>query len=135
MTPMFINNFASDISIIAREKLTGLGEHWGVLLPNGLVAHNTDDKGPHYVTLQEFQAGKSIKVIRKVPPAEHQSTFWRIQQEINNPQGYHLSANNCEIFANRVTGNTTPVDHQNQRFGCNDYIGEEFCRNVFLFVD
>ena len=102
---MFINNFASDISIIAREKLTGLGEHWGVLLPNGLVAHNTDDKGPHYVTLQEFQAGKSIKVIRKVPPAEHQSTFWRIQQEINNPQGYHLSANNCEIFANRVTGN------------------------------
>ena len=103
---MFINNFASDISIIAREKLTGLGEHWGVLLPNGYVAHNTDDKGPHYVTLQEFQAGKSIKVIRKVPPAEHQPTFSRIQQELSNPRGYDLLTNNCEIFANRVAGYT-----------------------------
>jgi len=103
---MFINNFAFEISVIAREKLTGLGEHWGVHLPNGRVAHNTDDKGPHYVTLQEFQAGKSVKVIRKVPPAEHQLTLRRIQQEISNPRGYHLIANNCEVFANRVTGYT-----------------------------
>ncbi len=101
---MFINNFSSDIFIIARPKLNGIGEHWGVHLPNGWVAHNTDDKGPLYVTLQEFQAGKSIKVIRKVPPTEYNSTLMRIQQEINNPQSYHLSANNCDVFANRVTG-------------------------------
>lgn len=104
MTYMYINNFASDISIIARQKLTGFGEHWGVLLPNGIVAHSTDNKGPHYVTLQEFKAGKNIRMVRQVPPSEHNLTAWRIQQAISNPNGYHLIKNNCEIFANRVTG-------------------------------
>lgn len=104
MTFMHLNNFAADISIIARQKLTGFGEHWGVLLPNGIVAHNTDDKGPHYVTMQEFSAGKNIRIIRKVPPSEYESTLWRIQQELSNPKDYDLVTNNCEIFANRVTG-------------------------------
>lgn len=103
---MFINNFASDILIVARQKLIGFGEHWGVLLPNGYVAHSTDDKGPHYVSLQEFEAGRNIKVIRKVPPSEYHSTLQRIQQELSQPAGYDLFTNNCEIFANRVTGYT-----------------------------
>lgn len=104
---MFINNFASGISIIAREKLTGLGEHWGVLLPNGYVAHNTDDKGPHYVTLQEFNAGRNVTEIRKVSSSEYNATLLRIQQELSNPKGYDLLTNNCETFANRVTGYTS----------------------------
>lgn len=63
----YLNSFTSGIAVIARPKLNGLGEHWGVLLPNGMVAHTTDDKGPHYVTYQEFAAGKQVKEIRKVP--------------------------------------------------------------------
>ena len=98
------NTLASGILIIARPKLSGLGEHWGVKLPNGIVAHSTDDKGPHYVTYQDFAAGRPVKEIRTVPTSEHQATMQRIQQEISRPASYHLVENNCEIFANRVTG-------------------------------
>lgn len=100
----YLNSFPSGIAVIARQKLSGLGEHWGVLLPNGWVAHSTDDKGPHYVSYEEFAAGKQVKEIRQVPLSERQATLERIQQEISQPKGYHLLENNCEIFANRVTG-------------------------------
>jgi len=101
---LFTNELVSGISIVARPKLSGLGEHWGVLLPNGYVAHCTDDKGPHYVTYQEFAAGRPVKEIRKVPMSESHATMQRIQQEVSRPAGYHLIENNCEIFASRVTG-------------------------------
>jgi|WetSurMetagenome_2_1015567.scaffolds.fasta_scaffold50474_5 hypothetical protein len=101
---MHFQNSYAGIAVIARAKLSGLGEHWGVLLPNGLVAHNTDDKGPHYMTLQEFHGGKPVKVIRDVPQSEYHATHNRIQQELSQPMGYDLLTNNCEIFANRVTG-------------------------------
>ncbi|MDE3022428.1 MAG: NC domain protein [Pseudomonadota bacterium] len=100
----YINPFNSGISIISRPKLSGFGDHWGILLPNGFVAHSTDDKGPHYVTYQEFAAGRPVKEIRKVPMSECRVTLQRIQQEITHPTGYSLLENNCEIFANRVTG-------------------------------
>lgn len=96
---------SSGISIIARPKLSGLGEHWGVLLANGVVAHSTDDNGPHYVTYQEFAAGRPVE-IRKVPMSEYHATLQRIEQEVSHQTGYHLLENNCEIFANRVTGGT-----------------------------
>lgn len=100
----YLNSFTSGIAVIARPKLNGLGEHWGVLLPNGMVAHTTDGKGPHYVTYQEFSAGKQVKEIRKVPMSEKQATLSRVHQEISQPSDYDLLANNCEIFANRITG-------------------------------
>lgn len=100
----YLTSFASGIAVVARPKLNGLGEHWGVLLPNGMVAHTTDDKGPHYVTYQEFAAGKQVKEIRKVPLSERQATLSRVHHEITHPSAYDLLANNCEIFANRVTG-------------------------------
>jgi hypothetical protein len=101
---MYMNAIAPSISIIAREKLTGLGQHWGVALPNDHVAHNTDDKGPHVVTLEEFAAGNPIWKVREVPLSEHNATLQRIQQELSAPMSYDLLKNNCETFANRVTG-------------------------------
>lgn len=100
----FTNEYASAISIVARQKLSGIGEHWGVRLPDGLVAHSTGDKGPHCVTYQEFAAGRPVKEIRQIPVSEYQATMQRIQHELARPAGYHLIANNCETFANRVTG-------------------------------
>ena len=94
----------SGISLIARPKLSGPGEHWGVQLPNGIVAHSTSDKGPHYVTYEEFAAGKPVKKVREVPMSEYDATLGRIEQEVSRRTGYHLLDNNCETFANRVTG-------------------------------
>jgi len=41
------------IRIISRPKLTGVGEHWGVQLTDGSVAHLTPD-GEHVVSFTEF---------------------------------------------------------------------------------
>jgi hypothetical protein len=101
---MYLNSYVGEMAIISRPKLTGFGEHWGVQLPNGMVAHNTDTRGEHVVPYQEFAAGKEVKTIRSVPPELWQLALQRIHQEISNPNGYHVLENNCEIFANRVTG-------------------------------
>ena len=53
---MYANTY-SRMAVIARDKLTGFGEHWGILLPTGYVAHNTDERNTHVVTFEEFAAG------------------------------------------------------------------------------
>jgi hypothetical protein len=97
-------NLSGQMAIISRPKLTGLGEHWGVQLFNGMVAHSTASRGQHLVSYQDFVAGKQVKTIRIVPPEQHQRTLQRIRQECSNPKPYHPLDNNCETFANRITG-------------------------------
>lgn len=93
-----------NMAVIAREKLSGFGDHWGVQLPNGMVAHNTEERNVHLVTYEEFAAGKSVKVIREVPSSEHRGVMWRLQAELAAGRSYDLLQYNCEIFANMVTG-------------------------------
>ena len=97
-------NLRNKMAVIARKKLTGLGEHWGVLLPNGMVAHNTDDKNLEVIPYNQFAYGQNVKIIRFVPESEWRVTNWRIHQELLNGNKYHIIDNNCETFANRVTG-------------------------------
>lgn len=97
-------NTCPRMAIIARDKLTGFGEHWGVLLPNDMVAHNTEGRNILIVKLDEFATGKPVKVIREVPPSEHRGTYWRLQAELAAARPYDLLQYNCEIFANTVTG-------------------------------
>lgn len=98
------NFLTPEMAVIARPKLTGLGEHWGVQLPGGNVVHITDDRGVHVVSYEEFEAGKQVRVVRRVPASKHQEALWRVHQEMANPKPYHLTENNCEMFANRITG-------------------------------
>lgn len=90
--------------VVSRQKLNGLGQHWGVLFPHGMVAHNTEEQGVTLVTLDVFAAGKKVKVVREVNNTQWTSTNYRFYQEIYNPKRYDLLENNCETFANRITG-------------------------------
>lgn len=92
------------MAVIARDKLTGFGKHWGLLLPDGMVAHCTEDRNGHMVTFEQFAAGKPVKVIRDVPPPEHRATYWRLNAALAQPRAYDLIQYNCEIFANTITG-------------------------------
>lgn len=112
---MYLNIMTTTISVIARPKLSGGGEHWGVRVGD-LVAHMTEDRGPHVVTYGEFAAGRPVREVRQVHPLEHNATLGRIRHEIANPTRYHLLDNNCEIFANRVTG-YAPKSSQVQGLG------------------
>jgi hypothetical protein len=92
------------MAIIAREKLSGLGDHWGVLQMDGSVFDITQDKGVRIVPFGEFAAGKQARVIQVIPLAEVHAAYSRIYQEMTNQKPYHLVENNCEIVANRVAG-------------------------------
>jgi hypothetical protein len=92
------------VAVIARPKLSEVCDHWGVRLTDWTVLHTTQERGVHVVSYEEFEAGKPVRVVRRVPISEHQSVVWRMHQELANPKTYHLIENNCEILANRVTG-------------------------------
>jgi hypothetical protein len=92
------------LAIVGRVK-AGILEHMGVLLPNGHVAHCAPGRGEHVSTLQEFAGGQErVRIVRHVPPERHHATIGRIVEALRAPKPYDLLANNCEVFANRATG-------------------------------
>jgi hypothetical protein len=101
---MYLINYMAEMAVIARPKLNLLGEHWGVQLSGGRVAHLTEEQGVQIVTFEEFAKGKQVRKIRTVPPPLHWQTVERVSQELARPQKYDAIKNNCETFANRVTG-------------------------------
>jgi|ERR1700690_1227003 hypothetical protein len=101
---MYLSQPSVRMSVIARPKFSGGGEHWGVLFQGNLVAHNTPERGEHVSTLQEFAPAGKFRVVRHVPPEHFQASMRRIQETVQSPQSYHATNNNCQTFANRVTG-------------------------------
>jgi hypothetical protein len=101
---MYLSQPPIRISVIARPKVRGVGEHWGVLFSDNLVVHNTPGRGEHVSTLQEFTPTGRYRVLRHVLPEHLHATMHRIQEAIQSPLAYHATSNNCQSFANRVTG-------------------------------
>lgn len=92
------------MAIIKRPKLSGLGEHVGVLQPDGTVFHTTHGRGPEVVSLRQFAAGKPVQVIEQIVASAHPETLMRIQFELSRQRPYDALTNNCEIVASRVAG-------------------------------
>ena len=101
---MYLSQPPIQMSVIARPKIRGGGEHWGVLMPGGRVAHNTPERGEHIASLLEFAPGGRFRVVRHVLPEHFHASMNRIQASIRSPGAYHPTKNNCQTFANRVTG-------------------------------
>ena len=100
---MFFNT--QPIRIISRPKLTGLGEHWGVQLPDGNVAHLTPD-GKHVVTFAEFAQGRPIKEIRRAAPEQRAQIMQRLTLSLQHRGPYRLLDRNCETYATWLLGET-----------------------------
>lgn len=100
---MYVSN-SFQIFVVARPKLSGIGEHWGVLLPDGRVAHNTPERGEHLSTFLEFACGRDVRVVESVPASEHQGVVRRVRLMLVAPRPYRAMANNCEVFKNRLVG-------------------------------
>lgn len=92
------------MAIVKRQKLSGLGEHVGVLQPDGNVFHTSNGKGPEIVSLNQFSAGKVVHVVEQLALNEYPHTLMRIQFELLRQQPYDPITNNCEIVASRVAG-------------------------------
>ena len=91
------------IRIVSRPKLSGIGEHWGVQLPNGNVAHLTP-KGEQVVTFKEFAQGRQVKEIRRAPLEQYAQIMRRVILSVQNPGQYRLLDRNCETYATWLIG-------------------------------
>ncbi len=92
------------MAVVTRPKPFVAEGHWGVLLPSGAVAHSTPGRGEHISTLAEYGAGSSVEVVRYVPAERHEATVQRISAAMQDPMPHNPFTNNCQHFANRMTG-------------------------------
>lgn len=101
----------NSIAVITRQKMNGLGEHWGVRLPDGSVAHYTAENDLQIVPYAGFAQGREVKTVREVPAERAHEVYQRLGQIYRNPRPYHLTDWNCESFANWLIGEQ-PVSQQ-----------------------
>lgn len=97
------SNWQTPARIIARSKLSGFGEHWGVQLPDGTVAHLTQD-GEQIVSLAEFAQSRPFKEISRAAPEQYGQIVGRAMASLQNPGQYRLLDRNCETYATWLMG-------------------------------
>lgn len=100
---MIFNRHQYPIRIIARPKLSGVGEHWGVQLPNGDVAH-LSPAGEEVVNLQTFAQGRKVREVRRASPEQHAQIQRRLAASLQNPGPYRVVDRNCETYATWLVG-------------------------------
>jgi hypothetical protein len=91
------------IRIISRPKLSGIGDHWGVQLSNGNVAHLTPT-GEQIVSFIDFAQGRPVKEIRQAAPEQYTHIMQRVTLSVQNPGQYRLFDRNCETYATWLIG-------------------------------
>lgn len=90
--------------IVARRKTSGWGDHYGVQLPNGDVAHLAE-RGEEIVSFAQFAEGQPVKEICRICPHQYTQTLRRVHKSTRNPGQYRLLDRNCEHYANWLIGN------------------------------
>lgn len=86
------------IRLVSRPKLAGPGEHVGVQLPSGHVAHRTPE-GNFLVSFEDFACGRPVRVLRNADLSQQAAITARVAATCNQPAQYRLSDNNCEHYA------------------------------------
>lgn len=87
---------------ISRPKLTGMGSHEGVLLPNGYVIHLAQEDGVQLVTLEQFAHGHVTEIRFELAQHLHPLALEQLHQLVQQRGAYDLILNNCEIFARQA---------------------------------
>ena len=91
------------IRIVSRPKLSGIGEHWGVQLPNGNVAHLTPT-GEQIVSFNDFAQGRTVKEVRRAAAEQYAQIMRRATLSVQNPGHYRLLDRNCDTYATWLIG-------------------------------
>ena len=91
------------VGTISRRKLVGGGRLAGALLPNGLVAHMTQE-GAVIVSFDEYAQGLPVSADKAAPPERYHQILWRAQQSAGRMPPYDLLNRNCEHYATFLMG-------------------------------
>jgi len=91
------------IRVITRPKKNGIGTHWGVEFPDGLVVDYLDEVGLRFTNRDGFSEGWPVKTVREVPWNLTLTVRARLDELRLNPRKYDLISWNCETFAEWLT--------------------------------
>jgi len=94
----------ASMALLARPKLSGLGEHLGVQVSDQEVIHNTFERGVEVVSLEEFAAGKPVRTVYQIPPHERQNALARAAEILAAEQPYEAIEYNCETTSYYIAG-------------------------------
>ena len=86
--------------LLFRQK--GRFKHKGIVNENGLIVHNTPERGEHQSTLSEFADGQSV-FVEKIYQF-NQFMRDKISQILSSPKPYCQYSNNCEDTAGKIIG-------------------------------
>lgn len=84
---------------LKRDK--GLHDHVGVAWFDGRVLHNSPFRGEHLSSIEEFAAGRPVRV-RPTAAVRREHVLANGMKVLRAPRGYHLWRNNCEHTAHYV---------------------------------
>src|SRR5271163_377820 len=97
---MLINQPLPGDLLVRRERLY---RHIGIFMPGGWVLTNSPSSGEHLTTLQDFQSGKHVDLIR-VPNSLRRIAMANARSILAFPKGYDLFFNNCDHTVSRAYG-------------------------------
>lgn len=104
INPIDLYAMPPGLYIVRRPKLSGLGYHYGVCLPDrSIVDYNSDSivrQGDPF----QFACNHLIEVVRQVPDSEAFNAHLRLQRASFFPSEYDLLHWNCETFATWLAG-------------------------------
>ncbi|SDM42911.1 hypothetical protein [Polaromonas sp. JS666] len=93
----------SKMFVIRRRKFQGLVWHYGLLLPEGLVAEFSEG-GVRLIPVNMFSAGMDVETMQELSPSTHFDVRARLDAARRNPRQYDLLQWNCETFINWLIG-------------------------------
>lgn len=97
---MTMNQKAKAGDLVSRRKAI-VFQHWGVMLDERNVLHNSPAHGEHVTSIEEFAAGHEI-VVHPVAPEQRPWVIENACKVLSNPKAYDIFSNNCEHTANRI---------------------------------
>lgn len=93
------------IARISRPKLHNMpGEHEGVLLPDGRVAHIYAGRHPEIVSFAGYAQGLPVRMLGQLEPSQTPAAVARLNALLRGRAPYDFLFGNCETFARKVMG-------------------------------
>lgn len=101
--PLLARPLYGRIARISRPKLNAPGQHEGVQILDGRVAHTSAGTNTQVCSFAEFAAGHCVRLEYLVPQTLSMHALNVLNTEIQRNARYDLLNYNCEIFARQVT--------------------------------
>ena len=87
--------------LLMREKALGVFNHVGVFVAPNTVLQNTPERGEHLATVEQFSAGRRVKV--QPTGANPLSVSARVRRILARARAYNPFSRNCEHTATEAT--------------------------------